>query len=529
MTVGHLALALLALGAAGCGARGAAEAPASPGLQPWEVRYDTEATIDPASGEIHATTRLFVGSEGGIGLLLNRGLEVRSVDGPAVRSYRVGASDFAPTWNLIEIDLDRAAGEAIAVDLVYGGVLDMDGSVGGMTATAIELSVENMWHPLLATFDREMVGALRVRLPDGWTVVSSGAPRVVGGVHALDMRIPQLDVPLFAAPGLTRWSEDGFSVFSRAAPEADARAELAAASACAAFLDSRFGERDPLPEVRFVLVERAEVAMARKNYVVLAGIDPADRLGLHQYICHELAHYWTGSAGPFTPDHWMSESFAEYASALFVRERFGADAFGQRVADYERRGRGHGPIWTPAATDRPSYQVMYQLGPYVLSSLEQRIGEDLFAEFIRRYMVHDIRTTEELLRHLHTVAGPEAEHWFRVELARPHIGPEDQPHAGMIGVPFQPRVAPAVIHAERAEPPSRLVGTARGAGAGLLSGVVGGAIGATLADILTGSNCTRGDLLCFSTAEWAVFGAWFGGLCGLAGGALIGFLFPHLP
>lgn len=206
MTVGHLALALLALGAVGCGARGSAEAPKSPGLQPWEVRYDSEATIDPASGEIHATTRLFLGSEGGsegvIGLLLNRGLEVRSVDGPGVRSYRVGTSDFAPTWNLIEIDLDLAAGEAIAVDLAYDGVLDMGGSVGGITATSVELSGENMWHPLLATFDRE-IGALRVRLPDGWTVVSSGAARVVEEMHALDMRIPQLDVPLFAAPGLT--------------------------------------------------------------------------------------------------------------------------------------------------------------------------------------------------------------------------------------------------------------------------------------------------------------------------------------
>jgi hypothetical protein len=45
---------------------------------------------------------------------------------------------------------------------------------------------------------------------------------------------------------------------------------------------------------------------------------------------------------------------------------------------------------------------------------------------------------------------------------------------------------------------------------------------------LTGSSCTRGDLLCFSTAEWAVFGAWFGRLYGLAGGALIVFLFPPL-
>jgi hypothetical protein len=436
--VRSIALTLLALGAAGCGARGAAEPFASAGLQPGGVRYDTEATIDPASGEIQATTRLILGthggSESGIGLLLNRGLEVRSVAGVGVRSYRVGASDFAPTWNLIEIELDLAPGQAIAVDLAYGGVLDVGGSVGGITATSIELSAENMWHPMLATFDREMVGALRVHLPDGWTVVSSGAVRVGGGVHALDMRIPQLDVALFAAPGLTRWSEAGFSVYSRAAPDAEARAVLEAASACAGFLDGRFGERDLLPEVRFVIVDREEVGMARKNYVVLTRVDPADRLGLHRFICHELAHYWTIAAGPFTPEHWMSESFAEYAMALFVRERFGAEVFGKLVADYERRGRGHGPIWTPAATDRPSYHVMYQLGPYVLSRLEQRIGEDRFAELIRRYMVHGIRTTEELLSHLHAVAGPEAEYWFRAELGRPHAEAEDEPAAGVVGV-----------------------------------------------------------------------------------------------
>jgi hypothetical protein len=423
-----IGLALLGLGAAGCGLRGTVEPLAPSALQPWEVRYDTNATIDPASGEIHARTiftlRADGGVEGGVGLLLNRGLEVWSVDGPGVRAYRVGASDFAPAWNLVEIDLEAvAAGSVVALDLAYGGVLDMDGAVGGVTATAIELSVENMWHPLLATFDRDMVGVLRLRLPEGWTTVSSGDPQVAGGMHVLDMRVPQLDVALFAAPDLARWSEGGFSVHSQTATEVEARAVLDAASTCAGFLNGRFGERDPLPALRFVIADRAEVAMARKNYVVLTGVDPADRLGLSQYICHELAHYWTGSAGPFTADHWMAESFAEYASALFLRERLGGEAFGERMAEYERAGRGHGPVWIPAVADRPSYQVMYQLGPYVLSRLEERIGEAVFAEFIRRYMVHDVRTTEALLAHLEDVTGPEVGRWFRAELARSHAGP----------------------------------------------------------------------------------------------------------
>jgi hypothetical protein len=171
-------------------------------LRPWEVRYDTHAAIDPANGEIQARTSLTSMSDGdperGLGLLLNRGLEVQSVDGPVVRSHRIEESDFAPVWNLIQIDLDgTAAGELVVVDVVYAGVLDMDGAVGGVAPTAIELTLENMWHPLFATFDREMVGTLRLRLPDGWTVVSSGSSQVTGGTHTLDMHVPQLDVPIF--------------------------------------------------------------------------------------------------------------------------------------------------------------------------------------------------------------------------------------------------------------------------------------------------------------------------------------------
>jgi hypothetical protein len=52
---------------------------------------------------------------------------------------------------------------------------------------------------------------------------------------------------------------------------------------------------------------------------------------------------------------------------------------------------------------------MYRLGPFVLSRLEQRIGEQLFADFFRRYMVHDVRTTEQLLQHLRDVGGAETE------------------------------------------------------------------------------------------------------------------------
>lgn len=415
---------LVLLGLAGCGTGGSAslERPAPAGEF---VRYETEAHIDPDSGELQARSVLAIPirtvEPTTIAFLLNDGLDVLGVDGAAVRSYRVRTSDFAPVWNMIELDLDPSAGtEQVTVELRYAGVLNMGGAMGGITPAAIELSIEAMWHPLLATLDREMSGSLRLHLPGGWSVVSTGEARAANGAHMLEMSVPQLDVPFFAAPGLRRWADESATVYSRAAGEDEAAVVLRAATACGEFLDGWFGERDPLPAIRIAIVDRPEVGMSRKNFLVLPRVDPSDRIGLYELLCHELAHYWTGSAGPFTADHWMSESFAEYAAALFLRERFGEAAFRQRVAEWATAGQGQGPVWTPEASGRPSYLTMYRLGPYLLSRLEERIGRADFAAFLRRYMVYDIRRTEELLRQLDELAGADAETWFRAQLAGHH-------------------------------------------------------------------------------------------------------------
>jgi hypothetical protein len=423
----RILLPLVAVLLTGCGQRAALPVLEAPGPQGNEVHYATDASIDPASGRLAAITVLtFQAAEtaGRVGLLLNHGLEVAEVSGPGVRSFRVSTSEIAPVWNLIEVELgDQAPGDRATLTVRYAGVPDKEGAVGGITRSSVELTLENMWHPLLATFDREMVGVLRVHLPEGWMVVSSGQPRRADEVHELDMAVPLMDVPFYAAPGLARWGTRRYSVYSRVAGETEAGAVLEAATACGAFLEARFGERNPLPPVRIVITERTEVAMSRKNFILLPRMDPADREGIHQFLCHELTHYWTASPGPLSPHHWMAESFAEYAADLFVRDRFGREAFERRVADNERAARGHGPVWTPDAAERPSYFVMYRLGPWLLSRLEARIGQDPFAELVRRYMVLGIRNTEELLRHVAEVGGSDAEAWFRAELAVRHEGP----------------------------------------------------------------------------------------------------------
>ena len=67
---------------------------------------------------------------------------------------------------------------------------------------------------------------------------------------------------------------------------------------------------------------------------------------------------------------------------------------------------GQPAIWTPQSARRPSAQVAYRKGPFLLSRLEERIGTDKMDQLLKRYMVEHIRTTPQLLSALEEIAGP---------------------------------------------------------------------------------------------------------------------------
>ncbi|MFP5287219.1 MAG: hypothetical protein ACLGI9_15880, partial [Thermoanaerobaculia bacterium] len=268
----------------------------------------------------------------------------------------------------------------------------------------------------LSTFDREMTGVLRLALPRDWKAAGSGAVSFEDGFHVIRNTVPQIDVAFVAAPSLERRLSEDFTVYHREADAGTVPALLNAAQACAAWLDARYGQSDPLPRGTLDLAARPGPGYARKNYIVLSQ-ETRDAVRMHDFLCHELAHYWTSSAGPFTPDHWMTEAFAEYVAARSVRERFGQAEFESIVKEWSQVGL-QGPVWTPDGTQRASGAAMYRRAPHLLSLLEEKIGTERFERLLAAYMTERIRTTPELLDRLREIAGEEAELWFREELAK---------------------------------------------------------------------------------------------------------------
>jgi hypothetical protein len=347
-----------------------------------------------------------------IPFLLQGTLEIEDVWGPLVRSYSTRPFEMVPVWNVVTVHLTRSVphGTYVEIGMRYGGAPG-SGPRGSesLDPEHVELSIEAAWHPVVGTFDREMVGTLRVELPAEWDVVGSGTTSFEEGAHVIRNAVPQLDVAFSASPSFRRAASSSFVAYSRTAEPAAMEAALAAAESCHGYLNDRYGVRDPLPAGRIVITDREQTRYARKNYVVLDRVDPAEEVALHWALCHELVHYWTALSNFMGPDHWMSEAFAEAATLLYVRDRFGEEAYTRTIDRWRRQSERLGPVWTAGSEQRAAPDVMYIKAPYLLSSLEAAIGRKPFERFLTAYMVEDIRETEAMLDRLRAIAGADAE------------------------------------------------------------------------------------------------------------------------
>lgn len=411
-------LSLLAM----CATMLAATAPSAPPSA--TLVYDADVVITPDSGwlDAHVTLRYPVPAEGAasVALLLNRGLSIRALGGTRIHTHTVRPSAYSPLWNQLDVTFADAflPGDTVTISLTYSGrpVMPDDG-INRIAPTWVELGIDAQWFPLVSTFAQEVIGEMRLGLPESWTVVGSGAVRFENGRHVLRNEVAQVDVAFIASPSLQRVRSANAEVYHRTMPGASVQAVLEVAAQCVHALNQRFGAHDAFPVARLVLAERDGPGFARKNFIVLSTVNVEAAEALQQFVCHEVAHYWTRSPGSFSPDHWMSEAFAEYAAAMVVRERFGAEAFSRLRERWNGTGTAPGPVWTPTSTQRPSYQLMYRRAPALLAQLEERLGAERFAQLITRYMVDGVTSTAVLLHLVAAIGGEDAASWFRSALA----------------------------------------------------------------------------------------------------------------
>ena len=170
-----------------------------------------------------------------------------------------------------------------------------------------------------------------------------------------------------------------------------------------AFLSSLTKRRAPL--AAFVVEGFTPGGHSPPGMVVLAERPPLMRRGLRPdpagfwdvpgfFFAHELAHQWWGHgvAGQNYRERWISESFAQYAAALWTRRRLGEEEYREvleRMTGWALRFTAAGPIHLGyrlghVKGDPQIFRaIVYDKGALVLGMIERVIGPEAFQAGLR--------------------------------------------------------------------------------------------------------------------------------------------------
>jgi aminopeptidase N len=330
-----------------------------------------------------------------------------------------------------------------------------------MIEEVLTYSNRTAWYPQAGADDYARA-RLRFDVPDDWSALTGGvrlASRHEGGRHLQEYR---QDLPAkYITAVVGRFQEVGHTVeggrtleaFGLARTRGEAERTLEQASDILRFFESEFGPY-PYETLRLAVVEGITpgghsppglVILSRRPPLARGELrdDPAtfwDMPGF--FFAHELAHQWWGHAvaGQNYRERWVSEGFAQYAAALWMRKSRGDEVFQnvlRRLGRWALRENDQGPIHLGHRLghidgDAQIYRaIVYNKGAYVLHMLRGIVGDDAFRTAVNglqekyRFRKIGTRQVQEALQAASGRAlGPYFQEWVygtrlpRVELGR---------------------------------------------------------------------------------------------------------------
>jgi len=146
---------------------------------------------------------------------------------------------------------------------------------------------------------------------------------------------------------------------------------------------------------------------------------------LHGFLSHEIAHqYWAHAVGWANDrDAWLSESFAEYSSGLYVQALQGESRFNQMMSNWKKEARQAdqvAPIAMATAISGDNAlkyytQLVYNKGPMVVHMIRMQMGNDDYVKATTGLMTkyrHQNITTEIISKELGLVTGYNWDYFF---------------------------------------------------------------------------------------------------------------------
>jgi|GEM_PF-1068167 len=149
-------------------------------------------------------------------------------------------------------------------------------------------------------------------------------------------------------------------------------------------------------------------------------------LGVNSRYAHELGHQWYGNLVSWASeqDGWLSESFAEYLSFMFMMTQDKKKAREQfnlwEVATKELKDRGtiaNAPLLSYDEAESDRTRLYYSKGPLVLHALRQEIGDDVFMTVLKKFAEQCGKkkikaTTDDFIQFVSIFAKKDFHPWF---------------------------------------------------------------------------------------------------------------------
>ncbi len=430
------------------------------------LHYALELDVDPVANHIDAVATLDATAEVALASfhLDFAGLEIASVavDGAPAAFTREGSE--------LVVTPARPLARASAFQVVvrYSGTpvptpvpgIPIAGvgwlHFGDRVFTLSEPSGSMTWYPVnnhprdKATYD------FRVTVPAGWVAAANG--RLLSAVHEAEKSsfhfrasdpmasyLATLNVAPFVVKELL--GPGGLPLtfyFPEETPEEARDAFDRTPELCEALIEW-FG---PYPFETYggvLMGERLGAALETQTLPVYGGRRP----GIEVQV-HELAHQWFGNSVTIHSwkDIWLAESFASYATWLWVERETGADALAASLEGrYRFLCRNANELPGDPGAERMFGSAVYVRGPLALHALRLRIGDEAFFGSLRAFAQRfggRTATTEDFVLVCEELAGAELDPFFQAWLYTPGI--PDIPEAALACADF-----PAQAPGERRE------------------------------------------------------------------------------
>jgi hypothetical protein len=145
------------------------------------------------------------------------------------------------------------------------------------------------------------------------------------------------------------------------------------------------------PGVMFITKEAFNPLMGDMNQLFSGGVN--------ERFAHEIAHQYWGYVVkmPSHEEQWLTEAFAEYSAALFLKEVKGKATYNSIVSHWKARASyatDKAPIplanlvqtpGDPATHFAIRTGLIYDKGAYLLYTLHKELGDDMFLTFLKSY------------------------------------------------------------------------------------------------------------------------------------------------